>query len=92
VAPGTAGAQRVRLREWSPPIHSSATGIAPADDGQSIPFGRGEREVSVIPLRLSREESGEVVLDECTFDTRPDRPTGFLGPNGAGKTTMLRAE
>jgi ABC-2 type transport system ATP-binding protein len=48
--------------------------------------------VSVIPLRLSREESGEVVLDECTFDARPDRPTGFLGPNGAGKTTMLRAE
>ena len=30
-------------------------------------------------------------LDECTFEARPGRLTGFLGPNGAGKTTAMRA-
>jgi ABC-2 type transport system ATP-binding protein len=30
-------------------------------------------------------------LDECTFEARPGRLTGFLGPNGAGKTTAMRS-
>jgi ABC-2 type transport system ATP-binding protein len=45
-------------------------------------------------LQLSHvaKRFGEVVaLDDCSFEVRPGRLTGFLGPNGAGKTTAMRS-
>jgi ABC-2 type transport system ATP-binding protein len=46
----------------------------------------------MLSVRGLTKRYGEVVaLDDCSFDVRAGRITGFLGPNGAGKTTTMRA-
>ena len=40
--------------------------------------------------KLSRERSGQLVLDDISLTVAPGDRIGVVGPNGVGKTALLR--
>jgi ABC-2 type transport system ATP-binding protein len=45
---------------------------------------------AISAVGVSRRYSGQLALDDVSFDATPGSITGLLGRNGAGKTTLMR--
>jgi ABC-2 type transport system ATP-binding protein len=45
---------------------------------------------AISAVGVSRRYSGQLALDDVSFDAAPGSITGLLGRNGAGKTTLMR--
>ena len=46
--------------------------------------------MSIRVNNLSKQYSGQIVVDQITFETGSNHIIGFLGPNGAGKSTTMK--
>lgn len=46
--------------------------------------------MSIRVNNLSKQYSGQKVVDQITFETGSNHIIGFLGPNGAGKSTTMK--
>ena len=46
--------------------------------------------MSVSVQNLTKDYSGQLAVNDVSFDIKPGEIVGFLGPNGAGKTTTMK--
>lgn len=46
--------------------------------------------MSVSVQNLTKNYSGQLAVNDVSFDIKPGEIVGFLGPNGAGKTTTMK--
>src|SRR5207244_4537756 len=62
---------------------------APRGARRAVTSRSGERPAAVETHELSREYSGQTVVDSVSFRVEAGQITGLIGPNGAGKSTVL---